>query len=77
MTPLHHFGDWVRHWMLHVPLSAVRGIFVLTLVALLIWVLLLPRAVTTPPGGARRWDENLKLGASAAVLFQIAIYLLL
>ena len=74
MTPLHELGDALRSWLLAVPLSAARGLFVMTLVVLLVWVWLLPRYVTTPPGGARRWDENLKLGATAALVIQIVIY---
>jgi hypothetical protein len=74
MTPLHQFGDALRSWLSAIPLSGVRGLFVATLVVLLIWVWRLPRHVTTPPGGARRWDENLKLGATAALVIQIVIY---
>lgn len=74
MTPLHHFGEFVRNLLLQVPLSAVRVLFVGTLVALLVWVLTLPASETTPPGGATRWDENLKYGAALALILQIVIY---
>jgi hypothetical protein len=77
MTPLHQLGDAIRSVMLAIPLPAVRGLFVLTLVAVLIWVLTLPRSATTPPEGARRWDENLKVGAVFALLLQIVAYLVL
>jgi hypothetical protein len=77
MTPLHHFGEWLRQTLMTVPLPLVRGLFVAALAALLVWVLCLPTAETTPRGGARRWDENLKVGAAAALLLQIVIYLLL
>lgn len=77
MTPLHHFGEAVRNLMLLIPLPAVRGLFLLTLVVLLIWVLRLPTAAVTPPGGAKRWDENLKIGAAVALLLQIAVYAML
>lgn len=77
MTPLHHFGDFVREVMLQVPLSAVRALFLTTLLLLAIWVLKLPKEVTTPPGGPRRWDENLKVGALLALLIQIVIYWLM
>jgi hypothetical protein len=30
-----------------------------------------------PPGGAKRWDENLKIGAAIAIAIQILIYSLL
>jgi hypothetical protein len=74
MTPLHHIGQTVREALLLVPLPMVRVLFIALLVAVLVWVLRLPRSITTPPGGARRWDENLKLGAAAALLVQILIY---
>jgi hypothetical protein len=77
MTPLHHFGDALRTAMQAIPLSAVRGLFLLTLVVVLIWVLRLPTSAVTPPDGARRWNENLKVGASIALLLQIAIYAVL
>ena len=77
MTPLHHIGEFLRQRLLLIPLSAVRILFVGTLIILLFWVLRLPRSATTPVGGAKRWDENLKLGASIALLIQIVIYICL
>ncbi|TVP94419.1 MAG: hypothetical protein EA381_19995 [Planctomycetaceae bacterium] len=77
MTPLHAFGDALREGLLAIPLSAVRGLFVALLVGLLIWVLWLPAKATQPPGGAKRFDENLKWGAAIAILIQIMIYSLL
>lgn len=74
MTVLHRFGDFIRAALLAIPLPMVRVVFVGTLLALLVWVLLLPRSVTTPPNGSGRWDENLKLGATLALLIQIVIY---
>ena len=74
MSPLHHLGQYLREFLGQIPLSAVRLLFLATLAALLIWVLRLPAAMTTPPGGARRWDENLKFGACIALILQILIY---
>lgn len=74
MSPLHHIGQTVREALMAIPLSGVRALFVGSLVALLIWVLRLPKSETTPPGGAKRWDENLKLGASLALILQIIVY---
>lgn len=76
MTPLHHIGNAIRDLLLHVPLWAVRGLFLATFVVLLLWVLLLPRHVVAPPDGTRRWDANLRYVAAAALLLQIIIYLL-
>jgi len=80
MTPLHEFGDAVRDLFARIPLEWVRGLFVAVPVVLLVWVLNLPREVTTPtedagPGKAPiRWDANLKLWAGVALLLQVAIY---
>ena len=74
MTPLHAFGESVRQLLQTIPLGLVRLLFVGTLCVVLLWVLRLPRAETTPAEGTKRWDENLKLGASIALLIQIAIY---
>ena len=74
MTPLHMLGEFLRNLLLSIPLSAVRALFLVTLAALLIWVVTLPREATTPPGGAKRWDENLKLGATVALLIQLVVY---
>lgn len=75
MTPLHYVGHWLRDAFSLVPLVVARGLFVALPLVLLVWVLLLPRSAVTPPGGANRWDENLKLWAGLALLIQIAIYL--
>ena len=77
MTPLHWLGDWIRSVLVAIPLPLVRLLFVGTLVALLIWVWRLPKEIVSPPGGARRWDENLKLGATLALVIQILVYALL
>lgn len=77
MTILHVIGDFFRNLLLAIPLVAVRLLFVGTLVALLLWVLFLPSNATTPPEGAKRWDENLKFGAGLALVIQIVVYSLL
>jgi len=77
MTPLHNFGEFLRQTLQTIPLVSVRILFVASLVALLIWVLRLPQSATTPPGGAKRWDENLKTGAAIALALQILIYAIL
>lgn len=76
MTPLHYLGNLIRDLLVAIPMGAVRVLFVATLVALLVWVLRLPTERTTPSGGAKRWDENLKLGATLAIGIQIVIYLI-
>ena len=79
MTPLHWIGDTVRQAMMAVPMSVVRAIFVALLLALLVWVLRLPKERTRPPegsDGADHWSANLKLWAAIALILQIVIYLL-
>ncbi len=75
MTPLHRIGEFLRQVMLSIPLPLVRWLFVASLVAVLIWVVRLPTVATTPPGGAKRWDENLKVGAVLALVIQILLYM--
>ena len=77
MTPLHWFGDLVRSVMMAVPMGVVRAIFVGLLLALLVWVLRLPKDRVRPPEGAREGlSANLKLWAAIALLLQVLIYLL-
>jgi hypothetical protein len=73
-TVLHVIGDWLRDVFARLPLPVVRGLFLALPIVLLVWVLRLPRAVTTPPEGAQRWDENLKLWAGIALVIQILVY---
>ena len=77
MTPLHRLGESLRYILMEIPLPLVRWLFVATLVAVLVWVIRLPRSVTTPPDGAKRWDENLKYAACFALVLQILIYWML
>jgi hypothetical protein len=74
VTPLHHIGEFFRNLTLAIPLGVVRLLFVGLLVALLIWVLRLPKSETTPPGGSDKPTENLKLWAGLAISAQIVIY---
>jgi hypothetical protein len=73
MTPLHHFGSLLRNALAAVPLPLVRGLFLLTFVAVLIWVVRLPKSVARA-GPDSRWSEDLRLWAAIALLIQIAIY---
>ncbi|WP_417392134.1 hypothetical protein [Gimesia sp.] len=73
MTPLHHIGNFVRDLVIQIPMSAVRLLFVGTLVAVFIWVLRLPRETTTAEN-ATHWYQNLKVWACLALAIQIVIY---
>lgn len=74
MTPLHYVGDWLRGALLLVPLGVVRVLFVALPALLILWVISLPRAATTPPGADHRALDNLKLWAIIALLLQVIIY---
>lgn len=75
MTFLHQIGNFLREKTDMIPLSLVRAVFVAIPVIILIWVLLLPKSETTPQEDRPiRWDENLKIGASIALVFQIMVY---
>lgn len=70
MTPLHSIGQAVRDALQVIPLGVVRGLILLALALLLVWVLRLPRSET------QRDESSLDLrwGAAAALLIQLAIY---
>ncbi len=81
-TPLHFIGDALRHALLVIPLPVVRVLFLALLAGVLVWVLTLPRSETTEPGGDGqngdgRGGANLKVGATIALVLQLAIYSLL
>lgn len=76
-TPFHAIGDFLRTMLQQVPLSTVRWLFIACLVAVLVLVLRLPSNQARSDVGSGRWDENLKIWATLALLIQIAIYILL
>ena len=78
MTPLHYIGDFFRELVLAIPLWAARGIFVLVLVAVFIWVIRLSSEKVRPQTNEpRHWSSNLKLWAAIAIGLQIIIYVIL
>ena len=79
MSPLHQIGESIRELLLKIPLSAARGLFLLFLAGLLVWVLTLPRSETTPTEskpGEVRLSERLKFWAAVSLVLQLLIYLL-
>jgi len=74
VTPLHHIGEFFRNLTVAIPLGVVRLLFLALLIGLLVWVLRLPKAETTPPDGSGKPTENLKLWAGLALGAQILIY---
>jgi hypothetical protein len=74
MNPLHEIGEALRWAFGQIPLGVVRAAFIALPLALMIWVLRLPNAETTPPDRTSRWDENLKLWAWLALAAQVVIY---
>lgn len=73
MTILHHIGDAIRSGLSLIPLSVVRGLFLLTLVVILVWVVSLPRSAGQEKPESS-WTADLRIWAAAALLLQIAIY---
>lgn len=74
-TWMHTVGDGLREALLLIPLGVVRVFLVLALLALLLWVLRLPREVTRPPEGEEGGlSGNLKIWAAVALGLQIVIY---
>lgn len=74
-TLLHQVGNFFRTSLQSIPLEMVRYLFLLLIATVLVIVLRLPKSETTPSRtGPVRWDENLKLWASLALLIQLAIY---
>jgi hypothetical protein len=74
-TILHQFGNILRNALQSIPLDFVKYLFLLLIATVLIVVLRLPTSETTPvKSGPVRWDENLKIWASLALLIQLAIY---
>ena len=79
MSPLHQIGEAIRELLLRIPLGTARGLFLLFLAGLLLWVLTLPRAQTIPPGGEARkvrMSEQLKFWAAVSLVVQLLIYAL-
>ncbi len=77
MTPLHSIGEGVREVLLSVPLWGARALFIALPTVVLLWVLRLPREETAQIGPNGVAGANLKWGAAATLLIQIAIYALL
>jgi hypothetical protein len=73
---LHWIGDQLRSTFLLVPLWAARGLFLAVLLGLMIWIVQLPRSVTTP-SATSPWHEDLRVWAWLALLVQLLAYGLL
>lgn len=77
MSPLHYFGDFIRELLLKVPLPFARALFVLLMLALLIWILTLPRKEVTRSESSNRLSENLRIWAALALFVQVIVYIFL
>lgn len=74
MTPLHWIGQTIRELLVPIPLWGIRAVFVAVPLLFLVWVLRLPRELTTSPEHADSEWTNLRWWAAAALLIQIAAY---
>lgn len=73
MTILHQIGEALRTALSQIPLWMVRGLFLVTLLVLLVWVIRLPRSAGREHAGSG-WSSDLRLWAAVALLIQIVIY---
>lgn len=76
MSPLHILGGLLRDALLQIPMPAVRAIFIAVPLVLMVWVLRLPAAQTTPPDGRAGWDTDLRIWAWLALAGQVLVYCL-
>ena len=75
-TPLHQFGEMLRNLMISIPMPVVRCLFIAFFVALIIWVIRLPKHRYTPPNEEiKGWSSNLKIWALIALGLQVVIYI--
>ncbi len=76
---LHALGEWLRGWLVAVPMPLVRALFVSLPLLLLVWLWTLP---LERPGGAAGLESGdqpvprrqLRWAATVALAFQVAIY---
>jgi hypothetical protein len=76
-TLLHWIGDHLRTALLAVPLPVARGLFIAVLLALMVWVVQLPKSAAIPSPASNHWHEDLRIWAWLALLFQVLVYFLL
>lgn len=72
--PLHWIGDTLRAAFLLVPMEFVQAVFVAVPLLLMVWVLRLPTAETTPPESRGGWADDLKVWAWLALAMQVLVY---
>jgi hypothetical protein len=76
MSPLHVVGTMLRDALATIPLGAVRVVFVAIPLLLMVWVLRLPAAQTTPGDGRTGWEVDLRVWAWLALGLQVVVYCL-
>ena len=69
-------GDQLRQAFAQIPLWAARGLFLAVFFALMVWIVQLPKAATTPHANSP-WHEDLRVWAWLALLIQLFAYALL
>ena len=74
MTPLHHVGEFLRALLLEIPMPVVRGLFLAVPLALIVWVLRLPRSQVTAPAEKGGRGGNLRTWAILALALQVLDY---
>lgn len=72
--PLYWFGSLLRYGFSLIPMVGARALFVAIPLLLMVWVLRLPDAETTPADRDCHWSEDLKVWAWLALAIQVVIY---
>lgn len=72
--PLHWMGTFLRDLFGLIPLTGARALFVALPLLLMVWVMRLPDAETTPKDRDCHWSEDLKVWAWLALAIQVVIY---
>jgi hypothetical protein len=69
-------GEQLRSAFLQIPMWAARALFLGVFLALMVWVVQLPKSVTTPKSDSA-WHEDLRLWAWLALVLQLLAYAML
>ena len=67
-------GDWLREMILAIPMNAVRGIFLLYYLVLLIWILTLKDSEVCGTVPGKKKPLNLRPFAILALVIQLVLY---
>lgn len=67
-------GDWLRELVIAVPMSAVRVIFLVYYLVLLVWVMTMRKSEVCGALPGKKKPLNLRFYAALALIIQIVLY---